>query len=490
MCMPIVCKWKRIAHVCVRENSTRVCLYEKESEEAPCVLKLSAYEIRRQVVTTVHPGSRLEHEEKQMAMAGCPSLISSSSARPVLCCSSKEAMEDNSSSKKGMVEWGCDTYVPESAKILQDWLTVQRLPPQKLSLERVEAGGRGLVAKTNIRKGEKLLYVPSSLIITANSGRGSNKYRLKLFAKQGMMLNALLNSGDIATSFSQSGCSNCLKPKRTFGNEKFDLKVYLSSSVEGVCSSREFGSIYLYQGVNELLSRGYKKKMELANRWYSYVLLAVSINFPAFLSFTDSAHAESSSRELDMIYGDISAGLDLGVQVLYLAALLGLIGVGSFFVVRQLLIRRELESAAKDLQDRVRTGEALPVEYFELGAVMLRKKFFVLAAKYLEQAIEKWDGDPQDLAQVHNALGFSLVSDGKIDKGIAEYEKAVKLQPGYVVAWNNLGSAYQKKKNLPKALKAYEQALFFDPNNNVAREYQDALKKRLDRLAGVPVKYD
>lgn len=102
-------------------------------------------------------------------MAGCPSLISSSSARPVLCCSSKEAMADNSSSKKGMVEWGCDTYSPESAKLLQDWLTVQRLPPQKLTLERVEAGGRGLVAKANIRKGEKLLYVPSSLIITANS---------------------------------------------------------------------------------------------------------------------------------------------------------------------------------------------------------------------------------------------------------------------------------------------------------------------------------
>jgi hypothetical protein len=48
----------------------------------------------------------------------------------------------------------------------------------------------------------------------------------------------------------------------------------------------------------------------------------------------------------------------------------------------------------------VRSGEASSEEYFELGAVMLRKKFFVLANKYLEQAIKKWDGDEADLAQV------------------------------------------------------------------------------------------
>jgi hypothetical protein len=57
-----------------------------------------------------------------------------------------------------------------------------------------------------------------------------------------------------------------------------------------------------------------------------------------------------------------------------------------------------------NLQERVRSGEANAVEYFELGAVMLRKKFYPLAAKYLEQAIEKWEGDVQDLAQV----GFLL----------------------------------------------------------------------------------
>jgi len=48
----------------------------------------------------------------------------------------------------------------------------------------------------------------------------------------------------------------------------------------------------------------------------------------------------------------------------------------------------------------VRSGEASSEEFFELGAVMLRKKYYVLANKYLEQAIKKWDGDEADLAQV------------------------------------------------------------------------------------------
>lgn len=51
-------------------------------------------------------------------------------------------------------------------------------------------------------------------------------------------------------------------------------------------------------------------------------------------------------------------------------------------------------------QEQVRSGDASATEYFELGAVMLRRKFYPAATKYLLQAIEKWDGDDQDLAQV------------------------------------------------------------------------------------------
>lgn len=53
-----------------------------------------------------------------------------------------------------------------------------------------------------------------------------------------------------------------------------------------------------------------------------------------------------------------------------------------------------------DPQEQVRSGDASATELFELGAVMLRRKVYPAATKFLLQAIEKWDGDDQDLAQV------------------------------------------------------------------------------------------
>jgi hypothetical protein len=67
------------------------------------------------------------------------------------------------------VPWGCEIESLESGYDLLKWLTDSGLPPQKMGIERVEVGERGLVALKSIRKGEKLLFVPPSLVITADS---------------------------------------------------------------------------------------------------------------------------------------------------------------------------------------------------------------------------------------------------------------------------------------------------------------------------------
>lgn len=64
----------------------------------------------------------------------------------------------------------------------------------------------------------------------------------------------------------------------------------------------------------------------------------------------------------------------------------------------------------------------------------------------------------------------------------------MRIQPGYVTAWNNLGDAYEKKKEYNSALKAFEEVLLFDPNNKVARPRLDALKDRAKMYKGVSVK--
>nr|CAD1820625.1 unnamed protein product [Ananas comosus var. bracteatus] len=249
---------------------------------------------------------------------------------------------------------------------------------------------------------------------------------------------------------------------------------------------------------------------------------SLSLRFCAFpcgvmswLGFTQLAQS-SEGVKIDTVY-ETGELFELGIQLSYLLILLGLLGAGTFFVIRQVLVRRELDLSAKELQsfklhldwfwiilnlyymlitltgnstlqEQVRSGDATATECFELGAVMLRRKFYPAATKYLLQAIEKWDRDDQDLAQVYNALGVSYVRDNKLDKGIMMFEKAVKLQPGYVTAWNNLGDAYERKKDLRAALRAFEEVLLFDPNNKVARPRRDALRERVQMYKGVSIK--
>lgn len=55
---------------------------------------------------------------------------------------------------------------------------------------------------------------------------------------------------------------------------------------------------------------------------------------------------------------DLGEGLETPIQLIYLTALLGFLAAGAYLVVRQVLIRRELDEAAKGLGERIRTGEA------------------------------------------------------------------------------------------------------------------------------------
>nr|XP_043613866.1 tetratricopeptide repeat domain-containing protein PYG7, chloroplastic [Erigeron canadensis] len=232
----------------------------------------------------------------------------------------------------------------------------------------------------------------------------------------------------------------------------------------------------------ELPSEKYSRNLKI-----DLVRTAVFTSGSIILLTCSDPVAASEYLKINSVY-EVGELFELGIQLSYLLLLLGLLGVGTFFVIRQVLVRRELDLSAKELQEQVRSGDASSMELFELGAVMLRRKFYPAATKYLLQAIDKWDGDDQDLAQVYNALGVSYVRDGKTDKGISQLETAVKIQPGYVTAWNNLGDAYEKKKDYKSALKAFEEALLFDPNNKLARPRRDALKDKVQMYKGIPLK--
>lgn len=57
----------------------------------------------------------------------------------------------------------------------------------------------------------------------------------------------------------------------------------------------------------------------------------------------------SEAVKIDPIY-EVGELFELGIQLSYVLSLLGLLGVGTFFVIRQVLVRRELDLSAKELQ--------------------------------------------------------------------------------------------------------------------------------------------
>ena len=67
---------------------------------------------------------------------------------------------------------------------------------------------------------------------------------------------------------------------------------------------------------------------------------------------------------------------------------------------------------------------------------------------------------------------------------IRQYKEALKLNPEYLIALNNLGNVYEKKQLVAQALETYQQTLKYDPNNATAKGRGDSLSKRLTSNIG------
>ena len=74
----------------------------------------------------------------------------------------------------------------------------------------------------------------------------------------------------------------------------------------------------------------------------------------------------------------------------------------------------------------------------------------------------------------HNNVGGALVSEGKTDEAIRQYQEAVRQKPGYAEAHNNLGCALFRTGQTDDAIREFQEAIRLEPNlalahNNLAR---------------------
>lgn len=64
----------------------------------------------------------------------------------------------------------------------------------------------------------------------------------------------------------------------------------------------------------------------------------------------------------------------------------------------------------------------------------------------------------------------------EIDSAIYYYNTALQTEPRFVEAWHNLGTCYELKGDLTRALQSYAKALKYNPDFKLSRDRADALK--------------
>jgi Flp pilus assembly protein TadD len=78
-------------------------------------------------------------------------------------------------------------------------------------------------------------------------------------------------------------------------------------------------------------------------------------------------------------------------------------------------------------------------------------------------------------------FGIRVAQNGLWNEALYWWQKAVKIDPTYAAAWNNLAIAYEHEGKFDEAKKAYEKALELDPKNLMIRQNFDLFKEINDR---------
>lgn len=172
--------------------------------------------------------------------------------------------------------------------------------------------------------------------------------------------------------------------------------------------------------------------------------------------------------------------MDSNLAIVYLSILLAVLFGVSFIVFRQIFKNRKVENVLARLQKKLSKEKGTAQEYYELGSIYVDKKLYTQAITTLQQAIKAAEQEgEQNIALIYNALGFAYFSQEQYDVAIRQYKDALKHNPNYITALNNLAHAYERKKLNAQALQTYEQVLESEPNNPTAKRRSDKLRRTL-----------
>jgi Flp pilus assembly protein TadD len=89
--------------------------------------------------------------------------------------------------------------------------------------------------------------------------------------------------------------------------------------------------------------------------------------------------------------------------------------------------------------------------------------------------------DDRDEAKNQVQFGIRVAQLGLWREALSHWERAVKLDPTYAAAYNNLAIGYEQQGDFEKARNAYDKALELNPNNTYIKQNYELFKEINDR---------
>ncbi len=175
--------------------------------------------------------------------------------------------------------------------------------------------------------------------------------------------------------------------------------------------------------------------------------------------------------------------MDKNLAVIYLSILVGLLSFAVISVFRQILKSRKQEGSFSKLRSKLTKEAGTVKEYYQLASIYSQKKLFTQAITLFQKAIKSAEEQENDteiedyITLTYNGLGYAYFAQEQYDLAIRNYKEALKRQPEYVTALNNLAHAYERKKLNSQALESYEKVLELDSKNAIAKRRALSLRR-------------
>jgi len=113
------------------------------------------------------------------------------------------------------------------------------------------------------------------------------------------------------------------------------------------------------------------------------------------------------------------------------------------------------------LRDDPESAEAL----YGLGSSYLKKEQRQKARQSFERAVKLPATYPDTLPKAWNNLGLLTAEEGRMAEAALCFQQALRFNPDYLVALENLGNAYRQQRQWDQARAAFERALTVDPQS-------------------------